>query len=341
MVQVKPADADRLLARPDTAVRVVLIYGDDEGLVSERANRFAAAVAGKDGEHLRLDMAALSEDPGRLVDEANSIPMFGGQRAISLRVSGNRSIEDALAALLATPPKDSWVIVIAGELRKSSPLRKLVEESRNAWAVPCYADTARDLDRLIDDETRAAGVAIAPEARELLKTLIGSDRLMSRAEVQKLCLYAIGSPGITADDVRALIGDGGVAALDETVDALASGDAAALDRGYRRLVSSGTPGFVVAGAAQRHFNFLEKARAALDDGQSPDSVVRSAVPPIYPFSRQPAVARQVERWAPARIERALAMLDTAVRDSRLNGNLADEIVGETLHLVATLAPRRG
>jgi len=341
MVQVKPADADRLLARPDAAVRVVLIYGDDEGLVSERANRFAATVAGKDGEHLRLDMAALSEDPGRLVDEANSIPMFGGQRAISLRVSGNRSIEDALAALLAAPPKDSWVIVIAGELRKSSPLRKLAEESKGAWAVPCYADTARDLDRLIDDETRAAGVTIAPEARELLKTLIGSDRLMSRAEVQKLCLYAIGSPGITADDVRALIGDGGVAALDETVDALASGDAAALDRGYRRLVSSGTPGFVVAGAAQRHFNFLEKARAAIDDGQSPDSVVRSAVPPIYPFSRQPAVARQIERWAPARIERALSMLDTAVRDSRLNGNLADEIVGETLHLVATLAPRRG
>ena len=341
MVQVKPADADRLLARPNAAVRVVLIYGDDEGLVSERANRFAATVAGKDGEHLRLDMAALSEDPGRLVDEANSIPMFGGQRAISLRVSGNRSIEDALAALLAAPPKDSWVIVIAGELRKSSPLRKLAEESKGAWAVPCYADTARDLDRLIDDETRAAGVAIAPEARELLKTLIGSDRLMSRAEVQKLCLYAIGSPGITADDVRALIGDGGVAALDETVDALASGDAAALDRGYRRLVSSGTPGFVVAGAAQRHFNFLEKARAAIDDGQSPDSVVRSAVPPIYPFSRQPAVARQIERWAPARIERALSMLDTAVRDSRLNGNLADEIVGETLHLVATLAPRRG
>ena len=341
MVQVKPADADRLLARPNAAVRVVLIYGDDEGLVSERANRFAATVAGKDGEHLRLDMAALSEDPGRLVDEANSIPMFGGQRAISLRVSGNRSIEDALAALLAAPPKDSWVIVIAGELRKSSPLRKLAEESKGAWAVPCYADTARDLDRLIDDETRAAGVAIAPEARELLKTLIGSDRLMSRAEVQKLCLYAIGSPGITADDVRALIGDGGVAALDETVDALASGDAAALDRSYRRLVSSGTPGFVVAGAAQRHFNFLEKARAAIDDGQSPDSVVRSAVPPIYPFSRQPAVARQIERWAPARIERALSMLDTAVRDSRLNGNLADEIVGETLHLVATLAPRRG
>jgi DNA polymerase-3 subunit delta len=339
MVQIKPADADRLLAKPDPAVRLVLIYGDDEGLVSERANRFAEAVTGKDGEHLRLDMAALSEDPGRLVDEANSIPMFGGRRAISLRVSGNRSIEGALEALLAAPPRDAWVIVIAGELKKTSPLRKLAEASGGAWAIPCYADTARDLDRLIDDETKAFGVTIAAEARAVLKSLIGSDRLMSRAEVQKLCLYALGSPAITVDDVRALIGDGGASALDETIDAAASGDSATLDRGYRRLVSSGTPGFVVAGAALRHFNMLEKARARVDGGENPDAAVRSAIPPIYPFSRQPAVARQIERWSPARIERALGMLDNAVIDSRLNGNLADDIVGETLHLIAAMAPR--
>jgi DNA polymerase-3 subunit delta len=341
MVQVKPADADRLLAKPDPAVRVVLIYGDDDGLVSERAAKFAAAVTGGEGEHLRLDVADLSGDPGRLADEANAIPMFGGRRAISLRVSGNHAVEGALAAILAAPPQDSWIVVAAGELRKSSPLRKLAEADKGAWAIACYADSARDLDRLIDEETKAAGVTIASDARELLKNLIGSDRLLSRGEVQKLCLYAIGSAGITADDVRALIADGGASAMDDTIDALAAGDAVTLDRGYRRLVSSGTPGVVVAGAAQRHFNFLEKARAALDDGASPDSVVRGAVPPIYPFSRQTAVARQVERWTPARIERALAMLDTAVLDSRLNGNLADEIVGETLHLVATLAPKRG
>ena len=69
--------------------------------------------------------------------------------------------------------------------------------------------------------------------------------------------------------------------------------------------------------------------------------MKSAIPPIYPFARQTAVARQVERWAPARIERALSMLDAAVLDSRRNGNLADAIVGETLHLIATLAPKRG
>ena len=268
MVQIKPADADRLLAKPDPAVRLVLIYGDDEGLVAERAEKFARAVTGADGDHLRLDPAVLSENPGRIADEARAIPMFGGKRAISIRISGNRSLEKTLEEILDNPPVDSWVIVIAGELRKSSPLRKLAETHGHAWAIPCYADSDRDLDRIIDEETRNAALTIAADARAALKNLIGIDRLISRSEVQKLCLYAADKGAIALDDVRAVVGEASAFAVDETVDAMAEGDSAALDRGYRRLLASGTPGFVVAGAALRHFNFLQKARAQMDGGES-------------------------------------------------------------------------
>ncbi|HVY20024.1 MAG TPA: DNA polymerase III subunit delta [Bauldia sp.] len=340
MAQIKASDADRLLAKPDPRIRVVLIYGNDEGLVAERAEKFIAAVVGKDGEHLRFDPAWLSENPGRLADEANAIPMFGGTRAISLRVAGNRSVEGAVEAVLETPPQDSWIVVTAGELRKTSPIRKLAEASNAAWAIPCYADSERDLDRIIDEETRATKLAIDDDARSALKGLIGNDRMISRGEIQKLTLYASDKGNITLEDVRALVGDAGASATDDTIDAVATGDTAALDLGYRRLVADGTPGFVIAGAALRHFNFLQKARAAADDGESPDALVRRAVPPIYPFSRQPGVAKQIERWPAARIERALAMLDRAMIDSRLNGNLSDEVIAQTMHLVAALAPAR-
>lgn len=343
MVQIKSPDADRLLAKPDPKIRVVLIYGDDEGLVAERADKFAAAITGKDGEHVRLDPSALSENSGRLADEANSIPMFGGNRAISLRVSGNRAVDGAVQAILEAPPQDSWIVITAGELRKTSPLRKLAESSAAAWAIPCYADTGRDLDRIIDEETRAADLTIADDARTALKGLLGNDRMISRSEIRKLTLYASDKGAITLDDVRDLVGDAGASATDDTIDAVAEGNATALDLGYRRLVTGGTPGFVIAGAALRHFNFLEKARAAVDSGESPDALVRRAVPPIYPFSRQSAVARQLERWPAARIDRALAMLDRAMLDSRLHGPLTDEIIAQALQLVAAIAPspRRG
>jgi DNA polymerase-3 subunit delta len=338
MVQIKPADADRFLARPDPAIRVVLIYGNDEGLVSERVRRFADAVVGKDGDplaHVRLDSAAIADDPGRLADEANAIPLFGGNRAISIKVQGNRSIEAALGAVLAAPPVDAWIVIAAGELRKTAPLRKLCEIQAGAAAVPCYADQDRDLDRLIDEETKSAGLTIAAEARTALKALIGSDRLISRSEVQKLCLYAADAGTISLADVRVLVGDAGAFAVDETIDALALGDSAGFDRGYRRLIATGTPGFVVAGAALRHFNFLQKARAALDAGRSAETLVQRAIPPIF-FSRQRSVAQQIARWSPARIERALTMLDQAMLASRLHGNMSDDVIGQTMQLVATL-----
>jgi len=339
MVVIKPADADRFLATPDPARRVLLIYGGDQGLVSERAERFARAVAGDGGDplsHVRLDIDAIADDPGSLADEANAVPLFGGQRVISIRLAGNRSIEPAIATILSAPPVDSWVVVTAGELRPSAPMRRLCEADQAAAAIPCYADADRDLDRLIDEETRAAGLTIAADARVALKSLIGGDRLVSRSEVAKLCLYAAGNDTIAVDDVGAVIGDASAFAVDETVDMMALGDSAELDRGYRRLIASGTPGFVVAGAALRHFNFLEKARAACDAGATAKSLVERARPPIF-FRRQADVARQLGLWSLSRVARALAILDQAMIDSRLHGAIADEVIGQALQLVAALA----
>jgi DNA polymerase-3 subunit delta len=343
VVQIKPAEAERYLSRPDPDVRVVLIYGSDDGLVAERAERFVRAAVGTDPDgfsRLRLESGDIADDPGRLADEAHAVPMFGGSRAIVVRVSGNRPIDKAVAAALAAPPRDAWIVLTAGELRKTSPIRKLCETHKGAWAIATYADSDRELDRIIDEETAAAGLTIADGARNALRSLIGSDRLISRSEVRKLCLYAEGGGNIGLDDVRAVIGDAAAIATDESIDAMAAGDAAALDLAYRRLVSSGTPGVVIAGAALRHFNFLEKARAAVDGGDSPESAARRAIPPIYPYSRQADVARQIAAWSPGRIARALEMLDQAMLDSRLNGPLADEVIGQAMQMVAALAPAR-
>src|SRR5438552_13730352 len=143
MVQLKPAEIDRFLARPDPAVRLVLVYGEDEGLVAERTATFVKAVTGTDDDPfslVRLDQGTIADDPGRLADEANSVPLFGGRRAIVIRLAGNASIIPALEALLATPPVDSWVVIAGADLKKTSPVRRLCETGKGAVAIPCYAD---------------------------------------------------------------------------------------------------------------------------------------------------------------------------------------------------------
>jgi DNA polymerase-3 subunit delta len=338
-VKVRPADADRFLAKPDPAVRVILIYGSDDGLVAERTGRFAAAVAGDARDPLsltRLDMDAVADDPGILADEANAIPMFGGRRAILIKVAGQRSIEPALQAILAAPPVDSWIILAAGELRPTSPLRKLCEANAGAAAVACYADEAKDLDRLIAEEIGAAGLAIADDARAALKEVLGADRQVSRSELTKLRLYAEGGAAITVDDVRAVVGDASAFAVDETIDMMALGDGDGLDRGYRRLLAAGTSAATIAGTALRHFNFLEKSRARYDAGVSAEALVERAGPAIF-YQRRQSVMRQIPIWPPGRLARAFAILDQAMVDSRLNGAIADIVIGHAFHRVAALA----
>src|SRR5205823_9372357 len=133
MVQLKPAEIDRFLSRPDPAVRLVLIYGEDEGLVAERTAAFVKAVTGTDDDPfalVRLEQGTIADDPGRLADEANAVPLFGGRRAIVIRLAGNASIIPALEALLARPPVDSWVALAAADMRKTSPVRRLCESAK-------------------------------------------------------------------------------------------------------------------------------------------------------------------------------------------------------------------
>ena len=338
-MQIAPADADRFLADPPLGTRFVLIHGSDDGLVSERMARFVRTIAGDSADpfaHLRLEPGVLSEDPRRLADEAYAISLFGGRRCIAIRLSGNWSILPAIEPLLADPPVDAWIVVAAGELRKTAPVRRLFETSKVAAAIACYPDGARELDRIIDEETRASGLAITAEARDALKGLIGGDRLASRSEVAKLCLYAAGAGEIGVDDVRAVVGDASAFAVDESIDAAALGDAGEFARLYRRLLAAGTADFVVAGAALRHFDFLHRARSLFDQGSDAQSVVG---PQIF-YKRKAAVARQIALWPLGRIERALALLNQAVVDSRLRAAISGEVVGQAMMMVCVLAAGR-
>ncbi|MCP4386407.1 MAG: DNA polymerase III subunit delta [Hyphomicrobiales bacterium] len=336
MGEIKAGAVDDFLSRPDSAVRCVLIFGNDTGLVSERAADFAAGVLGETADslsHVRLDSNEIAADSQRLADEAYAVPMFGGTRCISIRVQGTGSIVAPLESLLQTPPQDSYVVVAAGELRKTAPLRKLFAGAANAVAIGCYADNAAALDRIIDQETAEAGLTIASEARTALKALIGGDRMASRAEVAKLCLYATGTGEITTDDVRAVVGDASAFAIDEAVDAAALGDASAFSRLYRRLLAAGTADFVIIGAALRHFDMLHRARARIDSGVAPDR----ALPPQLFFRRRPLVTRQVRHWSLPRTERALGILNRAVVDSRLRNAISADVIGQALLSIAVIA----
>src|SRR3954470_16314451 len=203
MVALRGKEIDAFLARPDSGRPIILLYGPDAGLVRERAEALIASAVDDPNDPfslVRLDGDDLSAEPSRLVDEAMTIPMFGGRRAIRVR-AGSRSFASGVETVTDSPLKDCRIVIEAGELRPESPLRKACERARTAVAIACYPDGERDIARLIEDELRISNLRMAAAARAALVALLGGDRQASRNELRKLVLYAHGGGEVTLDDV--------------------------------------------------------------------------------------------------------------------------------------------
>ncbi len=155
---------------------VILLYGPDTGLVGDRAARLITKlVADPDDPFalIRLDGDVLAGDPGRLVDEAGTLGMFGGARTIWVR-SGSRNYAPAVDAVLKAPIEGARIVVEAGDLARSAPLRTLCEGSPKALALPCYPDDERTLADLIDRTLQDDGLRIDRDARDLLVGSLGA-----------------------------------------------------------------------------------------------------------------------------------------------------------------------
>jgi DNA polymerase-3 subunit delta len=343
MVALKGADIDAFVARPDPARPIVLVFGPDAGLVHERAEAIVRAAVDDPRDPFavaRIEADALSDQPSRLLEEAHTVPLFGGRRAVWVR-AGSRNIVAAVEALVAAPPeRDCRVVIEAGDLRRGAPLRTLCEKAKTVVALPCYVDGERELARLIDEEMRGAGLTIAPDARTMLASLIGGDRQASRNEIRKLALYAHGKGRVEADDILAVVADASALALDAVIDAAFAGRVQDVETQFAKARSAGTAAGTMIGAALRQVGQLHRARIEIEAGGSIADVLRGFSPPIH-FRREPAIKAALAAWSAARLERAMGQFADAALDVRRRPALADVIAQRTLLSVAMTARRTG
>jgi DNA polymerase-3 subunit delta len=342
MVALKGSQIDAFVARPDRARPVALVYGPDAGLVRERTEALIAGWIADPRDPFALARLAgddLAGEPMRLVEEASTIPLFGGHRAVWVK-AGSRNFAPAVDALLAAPSADCLVVIEAGDLRRNAPLRVICERAKNAAALPCYVDAEREIGRLIDEEMRDAGLAIAPDARAALIPLLGGDRLASRSELRKLALYGRGRERIELDDVVAVVADASALALDSLIDAAFAGRTGEVETLFNRATRvGGTSTTAVISAALRQASVLHKARLAIEAGRTAAATVEAMIPPLH-FTRKTLVEAALWIWTSARLERAMMQLADVSLDARRMSSLAETLAQRALLWLAVNAARK-
>jgi DNA polymerase III subunit delta len=336
MTIVNSAAADGFIQRLPKEIGFYLVHGPDEGLAHERVKAIIRTRIGDELDPLRLvrlEGDAVARDPGALQDEAYAIAMFGGDRAIWIDAQG-RDLMPALEPLFARPPADCTIVVKAGQLKKGTALRAAFESSPGRASIECYSDDAKALESLIDAEARAAGLAIAPDARAGLVDLIGADRRTTRGEIMKLMLYARGRQGITVEDVEAIVSDAAPSNLDQVIDHALVGDRAAVETALARFFHDGGEADTLMIRLVARLTLLHRLRLEMDQGRPFEAACQALFVKLPPSARR-ALARQAERWTTESIAQRLPAIRQASARVRSESKLAEVLATRALWALAS------
>lgn len=331
---------DGFVARPDPAVRVILIYGPDEGLARERFDALTRTVVDDINDPFRvaeLTGPQVVADPAILSDEAAAMALTGGRRVVRVRDVSD-AMGKAVQAFLEDPVGDALILLHAGDLAAKGSLRKLAEALPNAAALPCYADEGAALATVIRDTLSRNNLAADQDAVDFLQANLGGDRQVSRSELEKLVTYIGGQGRVTLDDVLACVGDVSALSLDALPLAVADGKAGEAQRLLDRLVAEGEPVIRLIRILSTHFMRLHLVSGAMAAGKSQETALGLLRPPLFFKAKGPFIG-QLRNWPPQRAAQALDLLLQAEIDCKQTGAPDYEILARTLLNISRAATR--
>lgn len=316
MVAIKPGDINQVINKPGK-FDAYLIFGPDQGLVSERISTLVKSLVNKvdgKGELVNLLAEDMTNNPDRLSLDLKTISMFGERKI--LRVVNNNSLTSQyIKNLLLEAPFEADLIIEAGDLKKTNKLRKIFETNRTTAAIACYMDSAKSLKELINEVLRPASLAIDPETESYLISRLGANRALSRNELEKLTLYASGKERITIKDIDDSLTDMSEIAVDEIINTALLGQSNICLNKLNRALNSGVQPTVFFIHLERRLLALHKAALALNNGKTMDSVIKAQRPPLY-FQRREIFIKQLSLWREDHLAHAINRAQTTLANAR-------------------------
>ncbi len=342
-MKIEPRQAEAFLKKPDPKIRAVVIYGNDDGLIAERATQLAKSVCEDLKDPFRVvDIAGdvLKHDPARLADEFSAMSLMGGRRVVRVRPAGEESAT-ALENLVAATAGDALIVVEGGNLTPRSSLRTLAETEPCLAAMPCYMDSAEALEGLVESSARAQGLNVDADALDWIVERLGGDRGQTRSEIDKLLLYKAGDDAktITMADAMAVLGDTASIGIDDVIAATFDGELVALDRALDRVFAEGGNPVQLVRSLQRHADQLHLVSGNAARGGNLESAMFKArgLPRGGPVRQR--FERHLRAWPLPRLGLAVSTILEAEIDCKRTG-LPDEAIARRLCLRLAQAARQ-
>ncbi|MCC6481890.1 MAG: DNA polymerase III subunit delta, partial [Sphingomonadaceae bacterium] len=262
-------------------------------------------------------------------------------RHIRLHFAREEGVE-AVANLLSAEQAGNPVIATAGDLKKTSKLRALIEGSPRALSYICYPPSEGEA---VDQAVAAAGALGLRIDRTLAAQIVrytGQDRRLVAMELEKLSLYYDSAPDrvvtVEPQALSALAAETAEEDINALVNQVLTGDAKALGRTIIEARAIGIEAIRIIRALQRRIALLTGMRAKVEDGANAGAVVR-ANRAIF-WKEQGAFTQQVQRWNASRLAGLNAhLIEVEAKLMATGADLNETLFEEELVRIARAAAR--
>ncbi|HEV2363790.1 MAG TPA: DNA polymerase III subunit delta [Caulobacteraceae bacterium] len=340
-------EIEAAIAHPPTGLSAALICGPDSGLVSERADALAAAIA-RDPNN-PFDVARVGDglsgvDSDLLEHELTSLSLMGGRRLVRLRFRPDApAATDRAAAALerhlgeAFNP-DAFLLIETGHLRSGSGLLRLAEASKQCLAIVCWEQDAGEIVRLIRQRLAEDGLRISPEALDALAVRLPQDRALAQRELERLILFF--GPGlprpISEPELDSFWGAESDVSLSQAALAAFGGRLEAALAALRKAERAGEGGVAALRALGMHLLRLRRVGALSRAGADAKAALRSGG--VF-WKDEADFRRQLRAWTGPGLDRAQAELLTADRQCKRPGAV-DHLIAQRVTLAIAARARR-
>ena len=330
------------VARAVRDCRVFFLCGDEAGV--QDAAQLIVSLLPDPGERIEFSGAELRRDPVRLGDEARSTSLFGGNRHIWVRASGDEA-HDAVEILLSGEAEACPVVIAASSATDKSRTAKLLAPRADALVAMFYPPDLPAVTMAVRGMADAAGVQLGGDLAERIARAAALDTRIAQSEMTKLALYLDASPQAPRRaDVAALesIGarteDDGLMPL---VNAALSGETHKLAGELRRMRELGLSPVGVLLAFERRAGQLAQLAARLGPRGDVAGLIDSeaAARRVFWKDKRDLVA-QLQRWRGRKLARLIARLGELHRALLANSQNAELLLAQGLADISRAAAQR-
>jgi len=268
---------------PEELKPAYLLAGSDRPKIDRALERLRQRFADDAVERL----SAAEATGGDAVAACNALGLFASSGRLILvdTVEAWKAPDaKAIAAYLASPAPATTLALVAGELKKDSPLAKAVAGKGELlmWDVP-----QRGQQKWVAEQFELHGAKAEPEACRALIELVGGDLYALSAEVDKLATWAGPDAVVGAADVEAFVAPGEETSNFALTDAWGARDVAAVLRASEaRIERSGDPRSrtipQIAGTLTGHVTRIQTVQALEAEGvTAKEAATRLRQHPFY------------------------------------------------------------